>query len=232
MYKTPLHLEYLNHHQTPLSIATEMQWKATWVEDGLQHKLVPSSIEKNWLTFSKNNILYSIASISPFIVLQETSDRSGNTVEVVKATIPILKNTGVLPISFHGGANPILINPPINRSSLSYLNRPPYYLGAFHTLPKTNLPGDHWYYLNYLFEFDAELPFQILRISEPLPLLTANSKDDSIGRPMAFLSGLTLMNDRLLISYGSSNQESRILSLNREGLEQLFPIPLPSHLII
>jgi hypothetical protein len=113
-------------------------------------------------------------------------------------------------IVFHGGANPVLM--------AETLDRPAYYLSVFHTIENST------HYLNYAFEFMDKSPFSILRISDPLPLILAEVQDHSISIPLGFVSGLTRLdhNGWVAFSYGSSNAESRVLTMSPTALEALF----------
>lgn len=81
--------------------------------------------------------------------------------------------------------------------------------------------------INYAFEFmDVDCKFEIIRVSRPLPLRLSPKRDASISRPLGFVSGLTqhpnTNTQRIIFSYGSSNAESRVLSMSLETLEELF----------
>jgi len=113
---------------------------------------------------------------------------------------------------------PVNFSSSANATGYEYLTRPPYYLAAFHTLNATG------HYFNYLVEISSDAPrFRFLRFSRPLPLLQAFNYDNSVSRPMTFLSGLSLTpTGDILFSYGSSNTESRALVLSRERVESFF----------
>ncbi len=123
---------------------------------------------------------------------------------------------------WHGGVNALRV--PAGHV-LNYPGRGAYYLGAIHSIGKST--G----YLNYLVEFAGESPFAIERVSDPLPLLQMPQafSDGSAPSPLAFLSGLSVMEDgRCLLSYGSTNAEARLLSLNPGALHAAFSLPLPT----
>lgn len=71
------------------------------------------------------------------------------------------------------------------------------------------------HYLNYCFNFmDKEV--SILQICDPLLLIQAEVQDYSISVPLGFMSGLTHLdhNRWVAFSYGSSNAESRVLTMS------------------
>jgi len=228
------HKRMLRRAILPTLMAEELDWMLPWIPDPfLNGTLVPRKIEKNWISFEDQTENFYIQNLWPYTILQEDDVPSssalllnGITNRLSQSVVSIFDRSVTHQVSLHGGANCILINPPNPSSTIPYLNRPPYYLGAFHTV-STGPLGIYWNYLNYLFEFDTIPPYTVLRVSDPIPLLTAPPSDLSTSFPLAFLSGLTMVNDRLLISYGSSNVESRVLSLSRQGLELLFSEPVP-----
>jgi hypothetical protein len=112
-------------------------------------------------------------------------------------------------IVFHGGApNPVLM-------AETVVDRPAYYLSVFHTIENSThyLRIDHGH-------------ISILRISDPLPLIHAEVHDHSISISLGFVSGLTRLdhsNGWVAFSYGSSNAESRVLTMSPPtALEELF----------
>jgi peptidoglycan/LPS O-acetylase OafA/YrhL len=166
--------------------------------------------EKNWLAFTCNATLYYITDMHPFTIVRVVN---GSKVEsAISYYYPLFTSTQMHhpDIFFHGGANPILM--------AATDIRPSFYLGVFHTLKNGT-------YINYAFEFmDEKYLFAIIRVSRPLPLRLVPRRDASVSRPLGFVSGLTQHPDtkRIVFSYGSSNVESRVLSMSLETLEELF----------
>jgi hypothetical protein len=160
--------------------------------------------EKNWMYFPSDGGKF-VSDMQPHTVL----DAPAAFENPVGLAIELSRNSPDLQVSLaagaviHGGANPIRLDEDT-------------YLGSFHSI----LSGQ---YSNYLYEFNAHTPYQVLRVSAPLPLITAPLADGSITVPMAFSSGLTRTPDgRVLVAYGSSNAEARVLVLNEVSLAQLF----------
>ena len=166
--------------------------------------------EKNWLAFTHDATLYYITDMHPFTVTRVVN---GSRVELARSYYyPLFTSTQMQhpDMVFHGGANPLLM-PATDM-------RPSFYLGVFHTL-------ENGTYVNYAFEFmDVDCKFEIIRVSRPLPLRLSPKRDASISRPLGFVSGLTQHpnTQRIIFSYGSSNAESRVLSMSLETLEELF----------
>ena len=107
---------------------------------------------------------------------------------------------------FHGGANAV------------WHEAFDAYLASFHAIH-----AETGRYLNYLYLFEPDPPFAIQRISGLLPLLAAPVTDESIGNPLVFQSGLTVLPDgSVIVSYGSSNTESRMLHVPQTQLQRFF----------
>ena len=158
------------------------------------------NVEQNWLAMPNEDDLYFIQNLHPFILLKQ-----GPT-GLSKAHIaihPVLRATADAGFTIHGGANPV----PYTDSTL---------LAAFHTVRRGA-------YANYLVELLSEPPFMPVRVSRRLPLLEATPRDVSVSRGMTFVSGLAVLPDgRVLVGYGSSNVEARVLQLTLEALALLF----------
>jgi peptidoglycan/LPS O-acetylase OafA/YrhL len=161
--------------------------------------------EKNWMYFESalQDPLF-VTDVEPHTITSATTSASPKLRLVAESiTSRLGAAIGDVGAVIHGGANPILI-------------REHVFLGSFHTITSGK-------YTTYLYEFSALAPYAVLRISTRLPLLEAPIKDASISIPMTFNSGLTQLPDgRVLISYGSSNSESRVLVLTQTGLSDLF----------
>ena len=70
-------------------------------------------------------------------------------------------------------------------------------------------------YTTMAYEFAAAPPFGVLRVSRPLPLLS---------HTRAFASGLMLLPDKekVVVTYGVQNEESRLLIMAMGDFENLF----------
>ena len=77
-------------------------------------------------------------------------------------------------------------------------------------------------YHNHLIELDRAPPYKARRLSKKLPLHTFSSNSTHPG--FAFASGLALApaHDGLVITYGSSDVESRAFFLSYKGMLAIF----------
>jgi hypothetical protein len=202
---------------TEAVVARELAWEGS----------KDSVAEKNWMSFehpSEGQLF--MRSLLPWVVLRvpgpnEPLDAIGEDRAdfAFRAEAPVLEATaGRRDVVFHGGTSALRVMP----GDPLFLDggdsaRKPYYLAGFHTI------DPHGLYINYLVEFAGEPPFGPERYSAALPLVEAPVKDGSIGAPLAFLSGLTATpTGQLLLSYGSSNHESRVLMLDKTALAFAF----------
>lgn len=111
---------------------------------------------------------------------------------------------------FHGGANAVLMEG--NQTT----GEEPYFLASFHSISGSQ-------YRTYMYKFEALPPYSIIKISGKLPLLGAPIVDTSVSSPMAFNSGLTVLPSKdVLLSYGSSNVESRFLFMPQGQYDRFF----------
>jgi hypothetical protein len=176
--------------------------------------------EKNWAPFSYRDpktgkeYLYVSYSIQPHIILEvlpngETSKRY-QTISGQLSKYPDAK--------MHGGPSMLLI-PPIGSS-------PAYYLGILHYFerqPQT----EYRLYRHFAYRMSSDPPFQISAVSKELPLIF-NSSYNPWKAMIAYVSGLDVMLGptedltKVLISYGSADCDSRILSLSLLELNAFF----------
>lgn len=106
--------------------------------------------------------------------------------------------------NIHGGSNFVA----------SEIDGEDIWLGVVHTAVT---------YQNLLLEFNKAAPFELRRISSPLPLTVLSSPSNHSKIGGAFASGLAeLPGGGLLITYGSSDIEARAFSLDRFGVRALF----------
>jgi hypothetical protein len=169
--------------------------------------------EKNWMFFESEGtgLQRFVTEVEPHRIHDFTNQSLSPDLQELRlvdsTTNPRLATTvSTARALIHGGANPIQLT-----------TDPNIFLGSFHTIT----PGG--VYTNFLYEFYAHPPYSVVRVSKPLPLLSAPLVDASTSNPMTFSSGLTELPDkRVLVSYGSSNAESRVLVLTAKGLDDLF----------
>ena len=68
-------------------------------------------------------------------------------------------------------------------------------------------------YTSFAYTFDAEPPFAVTAVSRPLPLA---------GGARSFVSGLALKDDKVVVTYGYANRESRALVMSRDYFAALW----------
>jgi hypothetical protein len=212
----PLQLSSKKHHQpSAIEIMTkkkDQSQKASYpvVSQRYAKDYVALRSEKNWLAFIQNNEQYFVTEMHPFTIVHVVDQ---DKVRVLRSHFcpylirHIQEHPGTVA---HGGANPVHLQ--------ATSSRPSYYLAVFHTINPSHA------YMNYAFEFMDQYPYSILRISKPLPLVLVDAQDASISKPLGFVSGLTQLkpNGKFVFSYGSSNAESRALTMSPDTLEDLF----------
>lgn len=88
-------------------------------------------------------------------------------------------------------------------------------------------------YHHYAYKMESAPPFRICQISKEIPLVTRKTprsqRDDWTHQRIwkdtsqtAYISGLYLKGDTMLMSYGSSDIDSRLLQMSIQQLEDLF----------
>jgi predicted GH43/DUF377 family glycosyl hydrolase len=89
----------------------------------------------------------------------------------------------------------------------------PHYLSIFHVVSPTG------HYAHFLYRFAADPPFDVLQVSQQLPLMSAMSTN---GVPVAFASGIMVTEDTVVITYGAGDLESRALVFDVDRLATFF----------
>ena len=180
--------------------------------------VVLSTQEKNWLVFTAASKLYAVYSIEPHVVVAITASGAAAN----PAALYSSSNAGLVKLAaqqravLHGGANAIAT--PTTLVHEMALPSTAHMLGAFHSLDARTGA-----YMNFVYLFDAEPPFAVTHRSSPLPLTEAPPQpgaETPRGAHMAFLSGIGASQDgsRLYFTYGSSNVESRVLTVSVAAL--------------
>lgn len=177
--------------------------------------------EKNWGPFNYidpqtgKESLYMAYSIQPHIVIEILP--SGATLQRYQSTSDVLQKYPFA--KMHGGPSLVFIP--------SMGARTPYYLGILHFYERDR-KTDYKIYRHFAYRMSPMPPFQISALSEELPL-TFNTTYRPWKTRIAFVSGLDVQlsstedQTRVLISYGSADIQSRVLSLSLSELDTLFP---------
>lgn len=163
----------------------------------------PSQRQKNWSPFEYNGELYCEYSIDPHVILKIDIDtglaeqkwETGSSNEIITSDT-----------SLRGGAPPLLI---YNHKILKFPEI--FYLGVGHTRTRETSDYSHFFYM-----FESSPPFKILAKSDQFKL-DGNER-------IQFVTGLSLYNDMIYISYGVDDCYNRISRLYLTDLVTLFKI--------
>ena len=183
--------------------------------------IVLSAQEKNWLVFNAVSGLYAVYSIEPHVVISITATgaAANPAASYTSSNARLVKLAAQQRAVLHGGANAIAAPETLmHEMALSATSR---MVGAFHSLDARS-----GVYVNYVYLFDAKPPFTVTHISTPLPLTEAPPRpgaETPHGAHMAFLSGIASSRNGsgLIFTYGSSNVESRVLTMPSVALARL-----------
>ena len=153
-----------------------------------------SGQEKNWCFFVKDNFLYCIYDIDPFVILK--CDFKGNIINeyVLNRNLSRYWPFGKL----RGGTNPILIN------------------GSYHLFFHSSLPYNNKlqrrYFAGYL-NFDFNEPFEPKLISNS-PLFWGNEMDirNGLNPPVVFPSGALYKDNNIVVSFGINDERTGIIT--------------------
>jgi hypothetical protein len=155
---------------------------------------------------------FFIRHVSPFTVVDFMQEEDEVTIQDYSSlAVPNLAwYSRMLDVQIHGGSNAIVMDPEAPDV--------PYFLAAIHTVSSTKE------YVNYLLKFTLTPPYSILAVSYALPLIAR------VATCPIFASGLTLASDKaaVLVSYGSCDEEPRVLSISPTSLATLFDHSMPS----
>ncbi|KAI8469311.1 MAG: hypothetical protein J3K34DRAFT_424307 [Monoraphidium minutum] len=186
--------------------------------------------EKNWMPFVHEGELYMAHTVMPHRVLRMT--HSGVAVQQWLSTNDALM-AQFAGQDVHGG-------PPVVRIEGSG-GAAPYYLGVLHFFMTFGEGKDRVkHYHHYAYKMEAGPPFRVCAVSDEIPLVT-RKKESNPSQPQlgdwthqriwkdtsqtAYVSGLFVDAGRVLLSYGSSDIDARLLALGLGDLEALFKAP-------
>ena len=156
-----------------------------------------TTAEKNWISFVYDGQLYYIYSIHPHVVVQ-VRPADGVCVRRYSTSSyqPLAKLYETGRYQIHGSATATMHNGT--------------YLALLHTVDNVGM------YATMAYRFQATPPFAILAVSRPIPLQGAGGAN--------FASGLLLPSDsdKVVVTYGAADLESRALVMSLHFLETLF----------
>eukprot|EP00878_Enallax_costatus_P004680 GHUV01004928.1.p1 GENE.GHUV01004928.1~~GHUV01004928.1.p1 ORF type:complete len:402 (+),score=109.70 GHUV01004928.1:2577-3782(+) len=182
--------------------------------------------EKNWMPFVWQDQLFTVHSVMPHRVFRINA--TGIAVQQFVTNSPTLfepfKNEDI-----HGG--PPVIFVPAHMSGTGE----PYYLGIFHFFQTFGEGAQKVkVYHHYAYRMEAAPPFRICGVSQEIKLVTRKRPDNKKAKDWthqriwkdtsqtAYISGLYLDGTTVHMSYGSSDIDARLLSMDIQDMETLF----------
>jgi hypothetical protein len=169
--------------------------------------------EKNWIPFTYDSKLNFVYSPAPHVVVTAKPDGTCEQAYTTdfKPLRDLRRNNSKLVI--RGSAQAVFVNDSQATPSLPK----PHYLAMLHM--KENEHSET--YAHFAYRFSAEPPFNILQVSVQLPLLAAKPMEKP-GAAFAFVSGLTVVNRTVAITYGAGDHDARALVMTLDRLDELF----------
>lgn len=163
------------------------------------------SVEKNWSPFTTDDKLYVIYADHPRTIL-EVDPHTGNCHEITKAPFPASWDLGEI----RGGTQAYRVGP--------------FFLTFFHSCFPASTPKNRAYVMGaYL--FDPTPPFTV-RSLIPLPLGTVPDYTQKNPQKVVFPCGLVVQEDKLLVTWGKSDNQMQLTVFDRNQLLQCMqPVP-------
>ena len=156
-------------------------------------------IEKNWGAFEANGSLFWVYSIHPVHVILKTvgHDLSKAEIKVEKKFSTVTPSLPLLGKSVHGNVNPVRIGT--------------YFINVYHirTAQRTNSED----YKTYFYIFESAAPFKVLKYGSLAIPLEDGTLDPRCTSPVAFVSGLDIFDDMVVLAYGVCDLYSRIVKI-------------------
>jgi len=168
--------------------------------------------EKNWIPFEKGGMLHFVYEPQPHKIMVARAD--GQCAEGFRTNfLPLQRLQQEKPhFKIRGNAQAVYVNDPKVTANLPAA----HYLAIMHIYDMQTGRYSHFAY-----RFSANPPFEILQISEELPI--ESLRPSAGGTAMAFVSGLALDGRAVMISYGAGDRDARALVMTLERLDALFP---------
>jgi predicted GH43/DUF377 family glycosyl hydrolase len=198
--QSPGHISPAGPQFSIASAPVLVDWRPNRHAESLPHR----EMQKNYSPFVWRDKLYATYSLVPHVVLRidvdtGKADLAFNTSGDALAPLAHCYPRAV----FRGGSEAVLVD-------LSALNGPntelqAAYIAVFHF----QYPDGH--YRHHLYAFEAGPPFALLSFSCELPLRTLpHYMQPNVFPHVAFATGIIILGDRILVSYGSGDSEARI----------------------
>eukprot|EP00931_Biecheleriopsis_adriatica_P041196 TRINITY_DN23575_c1_g1_i1.p1 TRINITY_DN23575_c1_g1~~TRINITY_DN23575_c1_g1_i1.p1 ORF type:complete len:1725 (-),score=288.88 TRINITY_DN23575_c1_g1_i1:45-5219(-) len=167
--------------------------------------------EKNWILFETNRSRYVVYSVLPHVVLELRDDGTcGQRFTSVFAPLAHLQ-AKLVHAALRGSAQAVFVNAPNATPNLPIA----HFLALMHVTDTK----DHRY-AHYAYRFTAEPPFQMLQVSEQLPLLTLSPGAGA--KAFAFASGLVVRGQEVMITYAAGDREPRAMTMSLSRLDEFF----------
>ncbi len=197
VHQDKLHVSFSTYNGKAADMAVaelthDLQVERVWLPQYTER----NSWEKSWLFFNHGDLLYSLYSVNPHVVLVHAGDHA--------AKIHQVSHKFRWPVHMRGG-------------SIALHNGEYYHF--FHTTKKS---GNHWLYTMGLYVFSATPPFQPLRAIRE-PVYTPNERERPIGFPKSviFPCGAVLQDGQWLVSAGVHDAECRIIAFDAVEIEKV-----------
>jgi len=188
----------------------------TGSEEDVGHRLTCGQTdvaEKNWIPFTHSGKLHFVYSPLPHTIVTAQPDGACDQAYTSDfAPLQHLKRENPS-LVVRGSGEAVFINDTEATPSLPR----PHFLAVLHMKESDKSET----YAHFAYRFSAEPPFNILQVSSQLPLLTARPIEKS-GEAFAFVSGLTVVNRTVAISYGAGDRDARALVLTLDRLDEMF----------
>lgn len=168
--------------------------------------------EKNWIPFEFEGATHFVYSILPHIVMK-SYDNGHCGVHYYSSFPPLVQFQAQWPgLAIRASGQAMFIN---DTKATPNLPRQ-HFLALLHIVdPKTHR------YAHFAYRFSDTPPFEILQVSQQLPLL-ALQESPGVGLGFAFASSLAARGSEIIISYASGDREPRALLLTMRRLDQMF----------
>ena len=160
--------------------------------------------EKNWIAFEYGEQIFYVYSVYPHKILQVRPEDGACAEKWSTSYNPLLdaKVKAGPGVEIHGSGTATYVKDEQTQEE--------YYVSLLHFLKK-----EGQVYTTMAYRFEAKPPFRILSVSRPLSLQDSTK---------AFASGLLLLRDqnKVLVSYGVRDTESRVLAMEWKQFNALF----------
>jgi predicted GH43/DUF377 family glycosyl hydrolase len=169
--------------------------------------------QKNWVPFVHDNTIYFSYSLTPHKVLRY--NEKTKKVEMVHETHSVGLSNGWQFGALRGGTPALL--------------RGDEYLAFYHSNVSKN---NHFWYVFGAYTFEAKPPFKLKQVCERPVYFRDNYTSmlqPHIGptNRVSFPAGIAAVGDRILVSYGENDSQTKIVTFDAKLLDEMFKSPKP-----